>query len=61
MKNITRIFRFTVIIAGLLFAVSCTDNNETPPPVNEFIPGETVTVQQVRALYADQLAIADYT
>ena len=61
MKNITRIFRFTVIITGLLFAVSCTDNNETPPPVKEFIPGETVTVQQVRALYADQLAIADYT
>lgn len=61
MKNITRIFRFTVIIAGLLMAVSCTDNNETPPPLKEFIPGETVTVLQVRALYADQLAISDYT
>jgi hypothetical protein len=61
MKNSTRIFRFTVIIAGLLFAVSCTDNNETPPPIKEFIPGERVTVQQVKALYADQLAISDYT
>ena len=61
MKNITRIFRFTVIITGLLFAVSCTDNNETPPPEKSFVPGETVTVQQVRALYADQLAISDYT
>ena len=61
MKNTTRIFRFTVIITGLLFAVSCTDNNETPPPEKSFVPGETVTVQQVRALYADQLAISDYT
>jgi len=61
MKKMRLIFSFTAIITGLLFAVSCTDNNETPPPVKEFVPGEIVTVQQVRALYADQLAISDYT
>lgn len=61
MKKIIRIFSFTAIIAELFLAVSCTDNNETPPPVVEFVPGEIVTVQQVKALYADQLAISDYT
>jgi len=61
MKKITGIYRIAAIISGLLLAVSCSDNNETPPPVKEFVPGEKVTVQQVRALYADQLAISDYT
>jgi len=31
MKNITRKLRFTVTLAGLLFAVSCTDNNRNRP------------------------------
>ena len=61
MNKIYRILKDTVIITGLLLAVSCTDNNETPPPDKAFVPGEIVTVQQVRALYADQLAISDYT
>ncbi|MDM8003924.1 MAG: DUF5689 domain-containing protein [Bacteroidota bacterium] len=61
MKKIKDIFRLAAVLAILLFAISCTDNNETPPPVEEFVPGETVTVQQVKALYADQLAISDYT
>lgn len=39
----------------------CVDNNETDPPVVEFKADTIVTVQQVKALYADQLAIADYT
>ncbi len=61
MKKIRDIFTLAAASTALLFAISCTDNNETPPPVEEFIPGETVTVQQVKALYADQLAISDYT
>ena len=61
MKKIRNIFLLAAVSAALLFSVSCTDNNETPPPVEEFVPGETVTVQQVKALYADQLAISDYT
>jgi hypothetical protein len=53
-------------IPGLLLmliigAASCVDNNETPPPVKKFVAGELVTVQQVKALYDDQMAITDYT
>jgi hypothetical protein len=61
MKIRTRIYVVAALISGLLFAVACIDNNETPPPVKDFVAGEIVTVQQVKALYADQLAIADYT
>jgi len=50
------------LILMLVFtAISCVDNNETPPPVKEFVAGEIVTVQQVKALYDDQMAITDYT
>jgi hypothetical protein len=54
---------YTIIIGALflVFIPSCDYNNETPPPVVEFTYGNIVTVQQVKALYADQLAIADYT
>lgn len=61
MKKDRRIYGFIAILSGLLLSVSCTDNNETAPPEKAFIPGERVTMQQVRALYADQLAISDYT
>jgi len=61
MKNMKHIYRLIAIGAILILGVSCSDNNENPPPVEEFIPGNIVTVQQVRALYADQLAISDYT
>lgn len=49
-------------IPGLLllisiFAVSCVDNNENDPPVREFVIDPVVTVQQVKALYNDQLAL----
>jgi hypothetical protein len=49
------------VLMLILVAVSCVENNETPPPVKEFIAGEIVTVQQVKALYNDQMAITDYT
>lgn len=45
----------------LLLAAGCADNNETPPPAKLFVAGNIVTVQQVKALYDDQLAITDYT
>jgi hypothetical protein len=61
MEKIRRIYRLTAVVTLLLLAVSCSDNNETPPPEKAFVPGEIVSVQQVRALYADQLAISDYT
>lgn len=61
MKRSEKLFRLIAVVAIMLFAVSCTDNNETPPPEMPFVAGEIVTVQQVRALYADQLAISDYT
>ncbi|MCU0472558.1 MAG: DUF5689 domain-containing protein [Bacteroidales bacterium] len=49
-------------IPGLLllisiFAVSCVDNNENDPPVRKFVTDTIVTVQQVKALYKDQLAL----
>lgn len=59
MKKIIYIFTLTTLL--LAFLPSCSDNNETPPPEKEFTYGEIVTVQQVKALYNDQLAISDYT
>jgi hypothetical protein len=61
MKIHTRIYTVVVIISGMLIAAACSDNNETPPPVKDFITGEIVSIQQVKALYADQLAINDYS
>ena len=61
MKKSTTIFVVAAILSGLLFTIACSDNNETPPPEKDFIAGEVVTVQQMKALYADQLAISDYT
>jgi len=43
------------------YMTGCVDNNETPPPEIEFKAGNIVTVQQVKDLYAGQLAIDDYT
>jgi len=59
MKKIIYIFSLTTLL--LAFLPSCSDNNETPPPEKEFTYGEIVTVQQVKALYDEQLAISDYT
>jgi hypothetical protein len=59
MRNIE--FYKLLILLIMLSVISCSDNNETDPPVKEFTSGEIVTVQQVKALYNDQLAISDYT
>lgn len=43
-----------ILIAGLL--PGCVDNNETDPPVKEFIEGDLITVQEVKNLYSAELA-----
>ena len=58
MDNIKYLKRLAIIvIAGL---TGCVDNNETPPPEVQFQYGTIVTVQQVKNLYAVELA-KDYT
>lgn len=47
------------LIAALLSG--CADNNEDEPPVVLFKPDSIITVQQVKDLYAGQLAEPDYT
>jgi len=46
------------IVATLIPA--CVDNNETPPPAEQFHYGTIVTIQQVKNLYSAELA-KDYT
>ncbi len=57
--NKTRYFTGLILFMAAVLA-GCVDNNETDPPVVEFKADTIVTVQQVKALYADQLAISDY-
>jgi hypothetical protein len=54
-------YLFGLIFIGAIVLAGCTDNNETDPPAKDFIPDTIITVQQVKDLYAGQLAIADYT
>jgi hypothetical protein len=54
-----RIFYGSVVLVTAL--AGCVDNNETDPPVKDFVPDTLITVQQVKNLYASQLAIEDYT
>src|SRR5665648_614950 len=56
MKTRKNIYLFAALIAGLSLTPSCSDNNETPPPVKSFVRGEIVTVDQVKSLYATELA-----
>ena len=56
MKTNKILYLHLLLISGLLVIASCSDNNETPPPVKSFITGETVTVDQVKALYGVELA-----
>lgn len=56
MKISINILKSIAVIAVFLAINSCIDNNESPPPVKEFVAGEIVTVDQVKALYSAELA-----
>ncbi|MBE0666077.1 MAG: hypothetical protein IH593_00235, partial [Bacteroidales bacterium] len=56
MKTTNNIYLFAALTAAFLLAPSCSDNNEAPPPEKSFVPGEVVTVDQVKSLYATELA-----
>ena len=43
------------LILGLNM-VSCVDNNESDPPIPEFIPGQFISIAEVKALYDGELA-----
>jgi len=51
LKNISLLFLLTAMLSG------CDFNNEDDPPVVLFSPDNIVSVEQVKALYADQLAL----
>jgi hypothetical protein len=44
----------------LISVTACVDNNETPPPAEQFQYGTIVAIQQVKALYSAEL-VKDYT
>jgi hypothetical protein len=48
-----------ILLILTISTVSCVDNNDSPPPVVEFIHHNPITVQQIKDLYAGQLAL-DY-
>ena len=47
---------YIVILFSILLSAACSDNNENPPPVIEFIAGDFVQIQQVKDLYSAELA-----
>lgn len=59
MKNI--LYRASLVVVAAVFISGCADNNEDEPPVVLFKPDSIITVQQVKDLYAGQLAEPDYT
>ena len=46
---------FVAMMAVLLFT-ACVDNHEDPPPAVPFVKGQTVTIDQLKSLYAAELA-----
>lgn len=48
------------ILLAIIILPSCVDNNDTEPVPKVFSPGEKVSIQQIKALYDNQLAISDY-
>lgn len=59
MKNI--LYWANLVAVTAVFMSGCADNNEDEPPVVLFKPDSIITVQQVKDLYAGQLAEPDYT
>ena len=55
-NNIPGFLAATVIL--LFFSAGCADNNETPPPSEQFMAGEIVTIDKVKSLYAAELSKA---
>jgi hypothetical protein len=46
-----------LILVFISVLTGCIDNNDSPPPVVEFVPDTLTTVQQVKDLYAVQMAL----
>ncbi len=55
-KTICNLKDILVPVILTVVLASCIDNNETPPPVKNFVPGTLVTVDRVKSLYAGELA-----
>lgn len=63
MKNIIS-FRYNLtcllaLILGLNM-VSCVDNNESDPPIKPFVPGNFITIAELKVKYDGELAKSDY-
>ncbi|MBE0676356.1 MAG: choice-of-anchor J domain-containing protein [Bacteroidales bacterium] len=54
MKN--RSIIFAVILPAVILLKGCVEYNDTPPLLDPFAPGEIVTIEQVKQLYAAELA-----
>jgi hypothetical protein len=59
-KNFRYIPYVASLLTGLLLTVSCVTNNEDEPPVVPFVPGNVVSISDVKALYSAELAKTDY-
>lgn len=57
-NSVTMLYKTALLFltgAGILFS-GCVSNHETPPPDLPFVTGQVVTVDQVKALYSQELA-----
>ncbi|MFN8241242.1 MAG: DUF5689 domain-containing protein [Bacteroidales bacterium] len=48
--------KYIAVLLLAIYAGSCVDNNENDPPVRDFTTGTIATIQQVKDLYAAELA-----
>lgn len=58
MKTTVNTFYKMLFISLLATVLSCIDNNEIPPPAQNFSTGEIVTVEKVKSLYSAEMAKA---